>query len=259
MKNKLSTLIKNRLRSVGMEPSQIHITRLLNHVVEKSGLETYIKSMSPEDVFHATTRNIKKTKPGSLKSRGKSFRLGAKHLKIIADISLQHGCDSDVDAVRIALDAYASGKIPAPISPSISMHGFDEFIKSLNQFIEALGPTARHAQIRHLPDETDERKAWVEMWHERASQTYLDLEHVLRDVRRARLGILACRDLDIDKLRYAEKILEETGAMISNHIKRAGTAPEDLEKYDDHLKALNELRLFLHSCGIRPKAHYKNC
>jgi len=63
MKNKLKILLRARLRSIGMEANEVHMTRLLNHVVEKLKIEDYIKKISPEEVFNATRPSDKPEKP----------------------------------------------------------------------------------------------------------------------------------------------------------------------------------------------------
>ncbi len=53
MKNNLKTLLRARLRSVGMEANDSQMARLLDHVVEKLGVVAFLQKMTAEQVFTA--------------------------------------------------------------------------------------------------------------------------------------------------------------------------------------------------------------
>ncbi len=181
----------------------------------------------------------------------KSFRLCDEDRRLLSQIVLDHGLESEADAVRFLLIWYSQQQIPAPIQPAISrLSDLDELIDVFNHFIEALGTTARYVEVRHRPDDTPERMAEVSKWHARAHETYLVLEDTVTQLRLVRFGVMACKDFDVEKLRATEGLLERLSDALGDRVRTGTLDAEELAEAERRLQLYNELRRFLHACGI---------
>ncbi len=180
-----------------------------------------------------------------------SVRLSDEEERILAQIAFDHQCDNS-DAIRLLIHGYSKAKIPPPITPALSaLKDVDQAIKALMDFTDALHPTVRFLHVRHLPAETKQRKEEIEKWHAKAREVYDQFENAIAQLRYVRFGVLATRDLDIEKLRAAEALLINTCQIYANDIKNPGPNSGDVCVTNMHLQFINELRRFLHACGIR--------